>query len=250
MDESATETKEKPAWQPVGPIERRVLGVLVEKAKTTPDVYPMSLNALRTGCNQKNNRDPIMQLTDEQVEASLANLKALSAAEEVQGSGRVSRYRHRLYEWLGVDKVELAVMAELLLRGTQSEGELRGRAARMEPIADVAALRPILASLKNKGLVVSVTAEGRGHVVTHSLYAPDEVQKVRAQFESNAGYPPVARQPDTIVANAAEATSSVRDDLVELRAEVSHLQQQLEELLARCQRGEEEIEKLKQSRGV
>src|SRR5262245_62757548 len=129
----------------------------------------MSLNALRTGCNQKNNREPVTQLTDEDVEESLARLRPLGAVEEVQGSGRVARFRHHMYEWLGVDKVELAVMAELLLRGAQTEGELRGRAARMEPIADLAALRPILASLKQKGLVVSVTPEGRGHVLTHAL---------------------------------------------------------------------------------
>ena len=101
---------------------------------------------------------------------------------EVQGGGRVLRYRHYMYEWLGVDKVEIAVMTELLLRGTQTEGELRGRAARMEPIADVAALRPVLTSLKTKGLVISLTSEGRGHVVTHALYEPRELEKQRAEF--------------------------------------------------------------------
>ena len=175
-----------PRWRPLPAIDRRVLGVLVEKAKTTPDGYPMSLNALRSGCNQKNNRDPVMEVELEDIEESLARLRAAGAVAEVQGGGRVSRYRHYMYEWLGVEKLELAVMTELLLRGAQTEGELRGRAARMDPIPDLEALRPVLASLKDKGLVLSLTPEGRGHVVTHALYEPRELEKVRAQFSGIA----------------------------------------------------------------
>lgn len=187
MDPSAQESTAipQPRWQPLASIERRVAGVLVEKAKTTPEQYPLSLNALRNGCNQKNNRDPVMELELEAVEEAVDRIRELGAAVVVQGGGRVSKYRHCLYEWLGVDKVELAVMTELLLRGPQTEGELRGRAARMEPIADLAALRPVLASLKAKGLVVPLTPEGRGHVVTHALYPPREWERVQAKF---AGY--------------------------------------------------------------
>ena len=123
-----------PQWKPISAIERRILGVLVEKAKTTPDAYPMSLNALTTGCNQKNNRDPQMHLAADDVSDALDRLRGLNAVLEVHGDSRVARYKHRLYEWLGVEKVEMAVMAELLLRGAQTIGELRGRAARMEPI--------------------------------------------------------------------------------------------------------------------
>ena len=176
-----------PRWQPLSAIDRRVVGVLVEKAKTTPDAYPMSVNALKSGCNQKNNRAPLMELEIEDIEESVARLRAAGAVAEVQGGGRVPRFRHYMYDWLGVDKVELAVMAELLLRGAQTEGELRGRAARMEPIADVAALRPVLASLKEKRLVLSLTSEGRGHVVTHNLYEPRELEKVRAEAAATAG---------------------------------------------------------------
>jgi uncharacterized protein YceH (UPF0502 family) len=126
-------------WRPLPAIDRRVLGVLIEKGKTTPDQYPMSLNALTAGCNQKSNRYPQMDLDPEDVLKSVDRLRMLGAVAEVQGGGRVPRFRHFAYEWLGVNKVELAVMAELLLRGSQTEGELRGRAARMEPIADVTA---------------------------------------------------------------------------------------------------------------
>jgi hypothetical protein len=152
-DLSSPEQPPAPRWQPLPAVDRRVAGVLAEKAKTTPDAYPMSLNAICTACNQKSNRSPMMNLQPEDVEESLSRLRHLGAAGLVEGYGRVSKYRHYLYDWLGVDKVELAVMAELLLRGTQTEGELRGRAARMEPIRDLAELRPVLASLKSKGLV-------------------------------------------------------------------------------------------------
>jgi len=184
-DPGTPEPQVKPRWQPLSSIERRVAGVLVEKAKTTPEQYPLSLNGLKVGCNQKNNRDPVMELELEAVEEAVDKLREQGAAVVVQGGGRVSKYRHCLYEWLGVDKVELAVMVELLLRGPQTEGELRGRAARMEPIADLAALRPVLVSLKAKGLVVPLTPEGRGHIITHALYTPREWERLQARF---AGY--------------------------------------------------------------
>jgi uncharacterized protein YceH (UPF0502 family) len=173
-----------PRWKPLAALDRRVLGVLVEKAKTTPDGYPMSVNSLRSGCNQKNNRYPLMEVEIEDVEESLARLRSLGAVTEVQGGGRIPRFRHHLYDWLGVDKTESAVMTELLLRGAQTEGELRGRAARMEPIADVSALRPVLLSLQGKGLIVSLTPEGRGHVLTHALYEPRELEKLRAETQA------------------------------------------------------------------
>jgi len=173
-------------WRPLPPQERRVLGVLAEKAKTTPEQYPLSLNALTSGCNQKSNRHPQMNLEAERVEEVLERLRGMGAVTEILGGGRVARFRHNLYEWLGVDKVELAVMTELLLRGTQTAGELRGRAARMEPIADVAALRPILHSLQEKGLVISLTPEGRGQTVTHALHRPEELQKIRRNVASGA----------------------------------------------------------------
>ena len=173
-----------PAWQPLDARERRILGVLVEKAKTTPDVYPMSINALRSGANQKNNRYPLMELDNDDIEQSLDRLRELGAVSEVQGDSRVPRYRHLLYDWLGVEKLELAVMAELLLRGAQTEGDLRARAARMDPIPDLNTLRAVVAALKAKGLDRGLTPEGRGHVVTHALYQPQEMEKLRAEYRA------------------------------------------------------------------
>src|SRR3954454_10919237 len=109
-----------PTWPVLSLYERRVLGVLVEKAKTTPDAYPMSLNALVTGCNQKSNRDPILFLSEDDVEYTLTRLQKAGLVMKITG-GRVERWRHLLYESWHVDKVDLAILGELLLRGPQTE---------------------------------------------------------------------------------------------------------------------------------
>jgi len=172
--------------------------VLVEKAKTTPDVYPMTINALRSGANQKNNRYPLMELDNDDVEQALDRLRELGAVSEVQGDSRVSRYRHLLYDWLGVEKFELAVMGELLLRGAQTEGDLRARAARMDPIPDLTTLRNLVAALKARGLIVGLTSEGRGHVLTHALYQPAEMEKLRAEYRAGAQADHPSSEPATV----------------------------------------------------
>jgi len=138
--------------RPLDAFERRVLGVLIEKAKTTPDQYPLSLNGVVTGCNQKSNRDPVMTVDEEQAARALEGLRKLGAAAEVFGSGKLPRYRHLAYEWLGVGKEELGIMGELLLRGEQTEGDLRGRASRMDPIPDLDTLRVHLDRLAERGV--------------------------------------------------------------------------------------------------
>jgi uncharacterized protein len=246
-------------WQPLNSRQRRVLGVLVEKAKTTPDAYPMTINGLVAGCNQKSNREPQMDLSPEDVEQLLDELRAMSAVTEVQGSGRVAKYRHHAYEWLGVEKTELAVMTELLLRGEQTLGELRGRAARMEPIADLAALKPVVEALVKRGLMVELTAPGRGQIVSHNLYKERELTELKAQF---AGYVPPAGFSDDAdrpatpkhatgtsgPAVAAETRIAVTPsgvtadefaelsvEVAELRAEVARLTDQVRSLDAKLQ---------------
>jgi len=232
-----------PRWTPLRAIDRRVVGVLIEKAKTTPDAYPMTLNALRSGCNQKNNRDPLMQVEIEDIEESLERLRGLGAVGEVQGGGRVAKFRHYSYEWLGVEKLELAVMAELLLRGAQTEGELRARAARMDPIPDLDTLRAVLNSLQAKKLVVSLTPAGRGHAVTHALYEPRELEKVRVEYSTVASSGrELDREPAESAASPASAVvpagarAAARSDVSvggsneeirELRAEIDVLRQEL-----------------------
>jgi len=272
-DSTSSPNESPPRWEPLGAIDRRVAGVLVEKAKTTPDAYPMSLNAIRNACNQKSNRAPVMQLEAEDVEESLERLRKLGAVGMIEGYGRVAKYRHYLYEWLGVDKVELAVMAELLLRGAQTEGELRGRAARMEPIRDLGELRPVLASLKSKGLVVPLNREGRGHVVSHALYQPQELEKLKSQYgQAPAEVPSVAwgdAQPDVSATEPAsgallsaapppcspaslepEALDTLRRDINELRSQLSELRSDLEDLAGQQTRIEDELRDLKDALGA
>ena len=155
-------------WESLAVNERRVLGVLVEKQKTskTADTYPLSLNALTTGCNQKSNRDPILDLPELDVEDALEACMKKGLVTKIVG-GRVDRWRHLLYDAWKVDKKEIAILAELLLRGPQTEGELRGRANRMEPFDDLDALRATLKPLVERKLVVYLTAEDRrGAVLT------------------------------------------------------------------------------------
>ncbi len=187
METEATTSPETTKRAPLSSKQRRVLGVLVEKAKTTPDAYPMSVNGLVAGCNQKSNRDPIMNLNDEQVEQTLNELRAMGAAAEVQGSGRVPRYRHYFKEFLGVNGAEVAVMAELLLRGEQTLGDLRGRAARMDPIPDVNALKPIVDGLVQRGLMLELTPPGRGQIVSHNFYKERELVELQAKYAGHSG---------------------------------------------------------------
>src|SRR5262249_29481539 len=101
-------TATPPSWPVLTLYERRILGVLAEKQKTTPDSYPLSLNALVTGCNQKSNRDPVLNLTDVDVEEALGSLQKKGLALRLTGSGRVEKWRHNLYEAWQIDKVEMA----------------------------------------------------------------------------------------------------------------------------------------------
>lgn len=232
-DETISEAATKPRWQPLEPLERRVLGVLVEKAKTTPENYPLSLNALKNGCNQKNNRAPLMNVEEDQVDAALETLRRIGAVSEIQGSGRVNKFRHLAYDWLGVEKVEMAVMAELLLRGAQTIGELRGRAARMEPIKDMTELRPVLDSLVAKGLVQFLTPEGRGAIVTHSLYQDRELDKVRREAaafvsaESSEDAPTTVARPAAASAVSPALRGESGGETARLREDVANLQREL-----------------------
>jgi uncharacterized protein YceH (UPF0502 family) len=180
-------------WRPLNSRQRRVLGVLVEKAKTTPDVYPMTVNGIVSGSNQKSNREPQMTLAPDDVEQVLEELRAMGAVTEVQGSGRVAKYRHHFYDWLGVDKAESAVMTELLLRGEQTLGDLRSRAARMDAIPDQGALKLIVNSLIQKNLMIELTPPGRGQIVSHNLYKERELVEIRAHY---AGRTPLVTADD------------------------------------------------------
>jgi uncharacterized protein YceH (UPF0502 family) len=130
--------------------EQRLVGVLIEKQFTVPDIYPMSENALVDGCNQKNNRDPVMDLVAFQVAGALMSLQQKGIVARVDGGGRVPRFRHKLDEVLRVSPHELAVLAELLLRGPQAPGALKPRVARMRYDAAPDAIEELLRGLAQR----------------------------------------------------------------------------------------------------
>jgi uncharacterized protein YceH (UPF0502 family) len=125
----------------------------------------------------------------------------------------------------------------LLLRGAQTEGELRGRAARMEPIADLAALRPVLAALKARGLVVSLSPEGRGHVVTHALYQSAEMDALQASYAAGPGplrhEPPAARGAATRDSTGTAWIAELRHEIADLRAQLIRLRDEIDALRSR-----------------
>src|SRR2546421_2335647 len=220
-------------WPILTMAERRVLGVLVEKAKTTPDVYPMSLNSLMTGSNQKSNRDPLLNLSEEDVENTLAGLQPKGYVTRIQG-GRVERWRHNLYDQWAVNKVELAILTELLLRGPQTEGELRQRASRMEPIDDLDALRAALKPLAERKLIVFLGEEGRrGTLITHGFHATREVEMLKAQAPVETA---AAAAPTLSSAWAsADQVEKIAGELALARQEIAALKGQMQALQAQLQ---------------
>lgn len=220
-------------WPVLDREERRVLGVLIEKQKTTPDAYPMSLNAVTTGCNQKSNRDPILDLPDVDVEDALEACMAKGLATKIVG-GRVDRWRHLIYDAWKVEKKEIAVLAELLLRGPQTEGELRGRASRMEPFDDLDALRAVLKVLVERKLVVYLTEQDRrGAVLTHGFHDPAELEVLRRTAgeappsPSLSPAPASERRPAAAPSSVEKEVADLRDRVTALEAEVRRLKQNL-----------------------
>jgi uncharacterized protein YceH (UPF0502 family) len=240
-------------WPVLDSQERRVLGVMVEKAKTTPDAYPMSINALVTGCNQKSNRDPILNLSELDVEEALVRCQKQGLVLKITG-GRVIRWRHNLYDAWHVNKVELAVLAELLLRGPQTEGELRTRASRMEPIDDLDALRAVLRPLVERNLALYLTPEERrGAVVTHGFHDPRELAPLRARHAAEPVPVPAigpARIPEDRPAAPDPALPGLQSGLAEAREEIAALRQQVGDLQAALTGVQEDLRQLKESLGL
>ncbi len=235
------ETEAGRSWTPLSAIERRVLGVLIEKQKTTPEYYPMTINALVTGCNQKSNRDPVTALEAEEIEDTLQDLRKKGVTVMVDTGGRTLRWKHQAYDWLGLKgrPAEMAVLAELMLRGPQTEGELRQRASRMDEIPDLTVLQTILAYLNELGLIhfLSPPGQKRGVVVAHGLYPPDDLSRLRETI-GNASI------------EAAEPRSSSSTPVHELRAEISQLREEIAQLRVLISDLENEVSELKRSLGV
>lgn len=228
-------------WEPLPPLERRVLGVLVEKQKTVSYIYPLSMTHLVIGCNQKQNRDPVIQTNEDELEAVLEALIQKGLVEPVHG-GRVIHYRHKLYEKWTPDAKELAILAELLLRGAQSRGLLRARASRMDRIDTVQELDAILGRMAERGLIVYLSPPGRrGTVVTHGFHTPEELTHLRQHMptgeedeatDSDAASSRTVSVPGTTTSSSRRATATAVDALQEQLTHLTAIVQQLQERLA------------------
>jgi uncharacterized protein YceH (UPF0502 family) len=158
--------------------------------------------------------------------------------KEIDWVGRVAKYKHLAYEWLGVRPVELAILAELLLRGPQAVGELRGRASRMEAIEDLAALKPIVAGLLERRLMIELTPPGRGQIVSHNLYPPDELARIRTQrsgsrAEETVRDPAPGAEPPRPEGSRGVASAEVLAEIAELKERVAGLAERIARLESR-----------------
>ena len=204
-------------------IESRVLGSLIEKELTTPEYYPLSLNALTNACNQKSNRDPVMALTEEDVVRALNSLRFKQLAVVSADGGRVPKYRQLLAEKLGLIPAELALLCELLLRGPQTVGELRTRGERMHPFTDLAAVEEVLRELMERE-TPPITLMARQPGRKEGRYA-QLFSGVPEHSEGAAEAPPEAARQRVSAEN--ERVAKLEEELAALRAEVSVLQQQM-----------------------
>jgi len=215
-------TDANPPRAPLPEYERRVLGVLVEKQKTakTADAYPLTLNSLTTGCNQKSNRDPVLELGEDEVEEVLSSLQKKGLVNRLTG-GRVDKFRHLLYDVWTSNGPQLAVLAELLLRGPQTKGELRGRASRMAAIDTLDDLEEVLKPLAERRLIAYLgPPDRRGALVTHGFHLPDEAAGLSA------------RQAHVPADGEAPARSSPRADSGELERRLGEAEAEIASLKA------------------
>jgi len=212
-------------------VEIRVLGCLVEKQRTTPDAYPLSLNALRLACNQSTNRDPVVSYDEETVSAALRRTAQRGWTRLASGAGsRARKYRHLLPEALGLDDAEVSLLAVLMLRGPQTPGELKGRSERLHGFESLAAVEETLAGLIERGWVRREERRPGQKEERYSQLLGGEGE----QEEAPDAPAPAAAPPADLSAAEAEIEGAGPDrldqleaDLLALRAEVTKLREAL-----------------------
>jgi uncharacterized protein YceH (UPF0502 family) len=214
------------------PVEVRILGCLIEKQRTTPDTYPLSLNSLRLACNQTTNRDPVVQYDESTIREALHRLSQRRFTRLASGhTSRAYKFRHLLDEALGLDPAELAVLAVLLLRGPQTPGELKQRTERMQGFPDLAAVQDVLDSLVERELVLRL-ARRPGQKEERYMHRLSEEAEGAAPVEAPEPAPVVAAPPraPAISGRVEELESEVaalREDVTSLRSELAALRAEL-----------------------
>jgi uncharacterized protein YceH (UPF0502 family) len=197
------------------PVEVRVLGSLLEKEVTTPEYYPLSLNALVNACNQKSNRDPVVDYDADTVEQALQSLRDKGLLLAITGaSSRVPKYGHRISEKLNLGRRELAIMCELMVRGPQTLGELRTHCERMHAFDDLAEVEAVMDRLP--GLIVKLPRRpGEKEVrYAHLLCGTPAI----SEAEPEAPQPARAERPDRI--------GALETEIAQIRGELENLKQQ------------------------
>ena len=207
-----------PSLRPLSATEARVLATLMEKARTVPDSYPLSMQALLTGCNQKTTRDPVMNLTEPEVAEALDELKGLALVVEQSGS-RVPRYSHNFVRGVGVPDQSAALLGLLMLRGPQTAGELRINSERWHRFADISSVDAFLEELQDR------SAEKGGPLVVKLPRAPGTREQRWAHL--------LCGEVDLSAPAATGAASTATEhDVITLTRRVNELEGEVQRLAA------------------
>jgi uncharacterized protein len=215
------------------PAESRVLGSLVEKEISTPEYYPLSLNAILNACNQKSNREPVMTLDEPAVRQALHSLSEHGLARSAATDARVPKYEHRLQEMFNFHRHEVALLCVLLLRGPQTPGELRTRAERLYQFDDLAAVHSALNLLmRREPPLVEVlprqpgTKEAR---FAHLLSGPTRADESAAKgAPSHPAAAPLASPDSERLAHLEDEVAALRSELADLRQQLASFQKQFQ----------------------
>jgi uncharacterized protein len=215
----------------LSPHQLRVLGSLIEKEITTPENYPLSLNALLNACNQRSSRDPVLDLTEEEVRQALHSLEDLALVTPVRDA-RVPKYEHRIRTVLNLRRDETAVLCLLMLRGPQTPGELRSRADRLYTFDDLASVQSTLERLAAR------TTDEAGNQATGPLIAilPRQPGSREARYAHLLGDPPDLSLPQQDRSEASISNPSTTQRIIQLEAEVATLIAALQTLKDRVDR--------------
>jgi uncharacterized protein len=212
------------------PVETRILGALAEKEITTSDYYPLSLNALVNACNQKSNRDPVMDLDESAVRTALRSLDDKALARSAAGDSRVAKYEHQLQEAFNFTRHEMAIMCELMLRGPQTPGELRSRASRLHPFEDLSVVHSTLQHLMHREspLVKLLTRrpgtkEARyGQLLSGDVAEPAPVEAAERQQR------PAQQPSDDRMTRLEEEISALKGEIAELKRQLGDFRKQFD----------------------
>jgi len=207
----------------LNPVEIRVLGCLIEKQRTTPDTYPLTLNALRLACNQSTNREPVVDYDEPTIRAALERLARRRYVRLASGhTTRATKYRHLLDDTLSLDAAQLAVLAVLMLRGAQTPGELRQRTERLHRFPDHDSLEAVIEQLSERDYVKRLDRRPGQKEQRYTLVLETDDEEPAASEPQ-----PVTSDPGPLTSDTDARIARIEREVAELRAELAELRAQL-----------------------